>query len=143
MSDNSTIALSDAQATDQLFSLILRFMFEQNAIMTWIHIVIILGGLVVIWMVSRLDPNKLSRTSKMSLFVRDVIFYIESGASSFLTSFGIGFVLFLVGVACEGVNGISSLLVQLLTYMPTMILGMVQLRATLTGVSLVKKHTGL
>lgn len=143
MAGASEPVLTNAQATDQLFLGIFRFLFEQNAIITWMHITICMGGIALIWWASRLDPDKLSGKSQYARFARDVIYSVKSGASAFLVSFLIGFVLFLLGLACEGIDGIYPPMVQLLTYMPTVVLGLVQLNATRTGVILIKKHTGL
>lgn len=131
------------QSTDELFSQIGTFLFELNAIMTWIHIVVGAAGALLIWRTSKINPDKIPPSILCPNLARDVIDATKSGASAFLTSFALGYVLFLIGVAFNGVDAVPSLMVQLLTYMPTVVLALIQLRATYVGVALVRKHTGL
>jgi hypothetical protein len=132
-----------SQSTDQLFIQLFRSLFDNHAIMTSLHCAILVGGIVVMWKSSNLDPAKIPARFKCAPFATDIIHSTRSGASNFLTSFSIGCILFFVGIHLDGIPGISPLWVQFLTYVPTMILAVVQLQATLAGIRLIKKHTGL
>ena len=130
------------QSTNQFFFLIFRFL-ENHSILATLNGFILLSGFAVYVWAKSLDPAKIPAEFKCASFATDIIYSVRGGAANFVSSFLMGLTLFFIAIALDGFPGISSLLVQFLTYVPTMIVAVVQLLAALAGIRLIKKHTGI
>jgi hypothetical protein len=134
---------SELSNTNEAIHLLLEFLFEGNSVLTWVHLAIGAACVGVVILSMRLDPQRLPRSFKCAAFARDIIGMVQGNAKALLPTFLIGFALFLVGVALEEVPSVPSLLVQVLTYMPTIVLTLFQLVSMHSAVRVVGKYTGL
>ncbi len=128
--------------TNQVIVAIIDFLFTRNAIFTWFHIFVAVVAVSLATWAGRLKPTDIPSKRPCRHFAQAMMDMARSSFTDFLTAFGVGFVMFCVGVSLNAVNQVPSLTAQVLTYMPTVILAFFQIRTAKRSVDLVKTHMG-
>lgn len=141
---NPPLHYSQAQTTDEVLRQIYDFLFNGNAIMTWIHIGIFIAALLLLCWTWRLSHK--SRAMQHSIqckeFALEMLANISDSTGQFAAAFGIGAIFFGVGVWFES-KGESGMVVQVVTYCPSIILASTQIVSIIRAAVRIKNHLGV
>jgi hypothetical protein len=142
---------SDLKNTNEAIKQFLEFLFVENSWLTWLHIGILVGTLVLaiwLWYVHRrAESVGFAATCRVpqtpcSSMAREWLDGVRQSNSQFLVAFGIGAVAFAIGVWFES-RGSSGMSVQVATYIPAIVLALSQMSGIIRSGARIKKHLGV
>lgn len=133
---------SQIESTNEAVREIFHFLFVPNSILTGVHLVILLLAIAFAVWVYRINPSKLGADFPCRTFAVAMIGSMRDSTGALITAFLISWMMFNLAVALDQ-SQLPSVMVQLLTYTPTIVLALSQLRAAQRGVQTIKQYTGL
>ena len=142
---------SDLKNTNDAIRQFFDFLFIENSWLTWLHILIIIGTVLLgvwLWFVHRRAESAgfaatcRVRDTPCSSMAREWLDGVRQSNSQFLVAFGIGAVAFGIGVWFES-RGSSGMSVQVATYIPAIVLALSQMGGIIRSGARVKKHLGV
>lgn len=145
------IGNSDLKNTNEALKKIIKFLFVENSWLTWLHIAILIGALVMgvwLWRVRRkAEASGFAATCKIphtpcASMAKEWLEGVRQANSQFLVAFGIGAVAFAIGVWFES-NGSGGMLVQVATYIPAIVLALSQMIGVFRSGARIRKHLGV
>lgn len=133
--------VSQLANTDEALRMLYALFFNDNAILTWTHLFIVAVALAIMYWLGRLDKfcRKCKDSAECYDLSWDVIAGTKTSTAQFLTAFPTSFALFILAILFEKM-GASGIIVQLLTYFPTLIVACVQLVSLTKMGFLIKRH---
>ncbi len=147
----ATKTASDLMNTNEALSRFAHFLFVENSILTWLHLVIILAALslgIWLWLVHlRAEQSGFAAVCRVpetpcARMAREWLDGVRQSNSQFLVAFGIGAVAFAIAVAFESI-GSGGMIVQVATYAPAVVLALSQIAAIFRSGARVQRYLGV
>jgi hypothetical protein len=124
--------------TNQVFLVIFHFL-TQHSIIAAFCLLLFICVWYSSWRLKRLQEEAEKATISCKPIILAMLYETRKGVGKFAVGFFIGVIMFFIGLVFDGNSGVSSIMVQTLTYMPTMALGVSQVWSMRNSISTLAK----